>query len=53
MPRNARNDIFVLEYLKDKLPVSRIKAYSITTDNILDTAYTVQTRIPGESLNNI
>ena len=47
------NDIALLGYLADKLPVPRVKAYSLTTDNILDAAYTIQTRIPGQSLNNL
>lgn len=44
------NDIVLLAYLKDRLPVPRIKAYSTTEDNVLHRAYTIQTRIPGESL---
>ena len=47
------NDIALLGYLKDILPVPRVKAYSLTTDNVLEAAYTIQTRIPGESLNNL
>ena len=47
------NDIAVLGYLRDRLPVPRIKAYSATIDNILEAAYTVQTRIQGDSLNKI
>ena len=45
------NDIALLEYLGDKLPVPRIKTYSLTADNILEAAYTIQTMIPGQSLN--
>lgn len=44
------NDIVLLAYLKDRLPVPRIKAYSTTEDNVLHRAYTIQTRVPGESL---
>ena len=47
------NDIAVLGYLRDRLPVPRIMAYSATTDNVLEAAYTVQTRIQGDSLNNV
>ncbi len=47
------NDIVLLGYLKDKLPVPRIKAYSTTEDDVLNKAYTIQTRIPGESLDNL
>lgn len=51
--QTLESDIAVLDYLQDKLPVPRIKAYSITADNVLNAAYTVQTRVPGESLNNL
>ena len=47
------NDVALLQYLKGRLPVPRIKAYSLTTDNELEAAYTIQTRIPGESLNRL
>ena len=47
------NDIAVLAYLNDKLPVPRIKAYSVTADNVLGAAYTIQTRVPGEPLSNL
>ena len=45
------NDISLSEYLADKLPVSRIKAYCATTKNALGMPFTVQTRLPGQSLN--
>lgn len=44
------NDAALLGHLADKLPVPRVKAYSTTNDNALNAAYTVQTRLPGESL---
>ncbi|KAL8702552.1 MAG: hypothetical protein Q9201_004269 [Fulgogasparrea decipioides] len=47
------NDIVLLGYLEDKLPVPRIKAYSLTADNVLGAAYTVQTRILGRSLDTM
>lgn len=47
------NEVAVLTYLKDKIPVPRVKAYCITKDNVLKAAYTVQTLIPGQSLNEI
>ena len=43
----------MLGYLKDKLPVPQIKAYSLTADNVLEAAYTIQTRIEGQSLNKL
>ncbi|KAL8954741.1 MAG: hypothetical protein Q9183_006954, partial [Haloplaca sp. 2 TL-2023] len=49
----VENEVVLLGHLKDKLPVPRIKAYSLTAVNPLEAAYTVQTRIPGESLNRI
>ncbi|KAL8723568.1 MAG: hypothetical protein Q9181_007261, partial [Wetmoreana brouardii] len=47
------NDVVVLGYLEDKLPVPHIKAYSLTADNVLGAAYTVQTRILGQSLDTM
>ena len=47
------SEIAVLDFLKDRLPVPRVKAYSLTTDNVLEAAYTLQTRILGESLNKL
>ena len=49
----VENEIVLLGSLNDKLPVPRIKAYSLTRDNPLEAAYTVQTRITGESLNRL
>ncbi|KAL8856094.1 MAG: hypothetical protein Q9178_007289 [Gyalolechia marmorata] len=49
----VENEVLILGYLKDKLPVPRIKAYSLTIDNALEAPYTIQTRIPGESLNKL
>ncbi|KAL8910592.1 MAG: hypothetical protein Q9171_004131 [Xanthocarpia ochracea] len=49
----VENEVLILGYLKDKLPVPGIKAYSLTIDNALEAAYTIQTRIPGESLNKL
>ncbi|KAI4128685.1 MAG: hypothetical protein LQ338_002632 [Usnochroma carphineum] len=47
------NDAVLLEYLQDKLPVPRVKAYSITKDNALNAPFTLQTRVPGISLSTI
>ncbi|KAL8785696.1 MAG: hypothetical protein Q9195_008542, partial [Heterodermia aff. obscurata] len=49
----VEKEVLLLGYLKDKLPVPRIKAYSLTADNPLEAAYTVQTQIPGDSLNKL
>ena len=48
-----KNDACLLAYLADKLPVPRVKAYSITKDNALNAPYTVQTRLPGQSLDTV
>ena len=47
------NDACLLEYLADRLPVPRVKAYCATRDNALKTPFTVQTRLPGQSLENV
>ena len=47
------NDVVVLKYLHHKLPVPRVRAYCSTKENILELPYTVQTRIPGTSLNHL
>ena len=47
------NDAFLLGYLADKLPVPRVKAYSTTRDNALNAPFTVQTRLPGQSLDDV
>lgn len=49
----VENEVVILGHLRDKLPVPRIKAYSLTTDNALEAAYTIQTKIAGESLNHL
>ena len=49
----VESEVIVLGFLKDKLPVPRVKAYSLTADNVLESAYTVQTRIEGQSLNHV
>ena len=49
----VENEIVLLEYLKDKLPVPHIKAYCTTKNNVLEAAYTVQTRVEGQSLNHV
>lgn len=46
----VETDVVVLGYLKDKLPVPHIKAYSTTEDNALGKTYTIQTKIPGDPL---
>ncbi|KAI4198194.1 MAG: hypothetical protein LQ350_005430 [Teloschistes chrysophthalmus] len=47
------NELALLNYLKRKIPVPRIKAYSLDLNNPLGAAYSVQTRIPGRSLYNL
>ena len=43
-------EVIVLWYLREKLPVAQLKAYSLTADNVLMAAYNVQTRISGDPL---
>lgn len=47
------NDVAILGFLVDKLPVPRVKAYSATRENALGAPFTVQTRLPGQSLDQI
>ena len=47
------DDAVVLGYLADKLPVPRVKAYSVSKDNVLKKPYTIQTRLPGMSLDEV
>ena len=47
------NDAACLSYLADKLPVPRVKAYCATRENALKVPFTVQTMLPGQSLDNV
>ncbi|KAL8919059.1 MAG: hypothetical protein Q9172_005159 [Xanthocarpia lactea] len=47
------NDVSLLAYLGDKLPVPRVKAYSATEKNALSTPFTLQSRISGISLDEV
>ena len=47
------NEVTLLGFLVDKLPVPRVKAYSATKENTLNAPFTVQTRLPGQSLDQI
>ena len=47
------NEVTILGFLVDKLPVPRVKAYSATKENALSAPFTVQTRLPGQSLDQI
>ena len=47
------NDTALLGYLADKLPVPRVKAYCATTENALNAPFTVQTMLPGQSLDEV
>ena len=49
----TENEVALLGFLGDKLPVPRVKAYSSTKDNALNAPFTVQTRMPGQSLDQI
>lgn len=46
-------DAALLGFLAGKLPVPSVKTYCSTKDNVLEKPYTVQTRLPGVSLNNV
>ena len=47
------NEVTLLGFLGDKLPVPRVKAYSATKENALNAPFTVQTRLPGQSLDEV
>lgn len=47
------SNVAILGFLVDKLPVPRVKAYSATKENALNAPFTVQTRLPGRSLDQI
>ncbi|KAL8634992.1 MAG: hypothetical protein Q9228_007474, partial [Teloschistes exilis] len=49
--KTIENELALLNHLKGKLRVPRIKAYSLNPGNPLGKVYSVQTRIPGQSLN--
>ncbi|KAL9005548.1 MAG: hypothetical protein Q9188_001673 [Gyalolechia gomerana] len=51
--QEIENDVALLGYLSDKLPVPIIKAYSSSIDNVLEKPYTIQTRLPGISLDKV
>lgn len=46
----VENDVAILGFLVDKLPVPRVTAYSATKENPLNAPFTVQTRLAGQSL---
>ena len=48
-----QDDVAILGFLVDKLPVPRVKAYSATRENPLSAPFTIQTRLPGQSLDQI
>ncbi|CAF9941296.1 MAG: hypothetical protein HETSPECPRED_003042 [Heterodermia speciosa] len=52
---SIENDAALLGDLEHKLPglAPRVKAFDATKDNPLETPYTVQTRIPGVSLDHV
>ncbi|KAL8831620.1 MAG: hypothetical protein Q9191_000771 [Dirinaria sp. TL-2023a] len=47
------NDASLLEFLAGNLPVPRVKAYCATTNNALNAPFTVQTKLPGQSLDHV
>ena len=47
------NDAACLNYLADKLPVPRVKAYCATRENALSVPFTVQTMLLGQSLDHV
>ena len=47
------NDASLLGFLADKLPVPRVRAYSATRENALNEPFTVQTRLPGQSIAHV
>lgn len=47
------NDAALLDYIGDKLPVPHVKAYDSTSDNALGTPFSIQTRLPGVSLDRV
>ncbi|KAL8937236.1 MAG: hypothetical protein Q9216_004528 [Gyalolechia sp. 2 TL-2023] len=51
--QEIESNVALLGYLRNKLPVPAIKAWSSRSDNVLEKPYTIQTRLPGVSLNNI
>ncbi|KAI4183699.1 MAG: hypothetical protein LQ348_004644 [Seirophora lacunosa] len=51
--KQIEQDVALLRYLGNKLPVPHIKAYSCLSDNALEKPYAIQTKLRGISLNNI
>ena len=47
------NDAVILDYLADKLPVPRVKTYSVHKNNAMNKPYTIQTKLSGTSLDNV
>ncbi|KAL8725981.1 MAG: hypothetical protein Q9166_007016 [cf. Caloplaca sp. 2 TL-2023] len=47
------NDAAVLGFLNGKLPVPRVKVFGSSNKNALEQPYTIQSRLPGMSLNEV
>ena len=47
------NNVALLGYLADKMPVPRVKAFSAKKDNSLGAPFELQTRLPGQSLDGL
>lgn len=52
---DMRRDIAILRGLADKIVVTipRVVAFDMATDNLLDAAYTVESRLPGRTLEDL
>ncbi|KAL8697066.1 MAG: hypothetical protein Q9224_002484, partial [Gallowayella concinna] len=50
---DIENDAALLGFLYGKLPVPRVKTFYSTKDNVLEKPYTIQTRLPGISLDEV
>ena len=47
------NDAFFLEFIQGKLPVPKVKTFCSTKDNALEAPFTVQSRLPGQCLEDV
>ncbi|KAL6715369.1 hypothetical protein ACLMJK_007635 [Lecanora helva] len=47
------DNVSLLGFLADKLPVPQVKAYSASTKNALGAPFEIQTRLPGQSLDHV
>ena len=47
------NNVSLLGFLADKMPVPRVKAFSANRENRLNGPFEIQTRLPGQSLDQL